>query len=236
VVIQDRLDALLPLTPLMRQRVPQPDLGAEIQQMIGRDPGLRQPADRRQLTNVPRIGAVALGALLVPPPSRGLSRLGQMHDRADLRQLVGNKPPTRRGLQRDLELLAAELLTEPSDSLPMRRRDPRPRDLAGLGVQPLRDDLRSVLIKPHHDRHRTAASLARLARSTPRADPSRLTATPGRPAAHAIYQVTPEVLDGDGRHINRRSASDRKIAGQPEAVRDHPLREARTQRAPSISH
>jgi hypothetical protein len=31
VVIQDRLDTLLPLTPPMRQRVPQPDLSAEIQ-------------------------------------------------------------------------------------------------------------------------------------------------------------------------------------------------------------
>ena len=47
----------------------------------------------------------------------------------------------------------------------MRRRDPRPRDLTSLGVQPLRGDLRSVLIKPHHDRHRTASSLAKLART-----------------------------------------------------------------------
>lgn len=47
VVIQDRLDALLPLTALMRQRVTQPDLGPKIQQMIVRDPGLWQPSDRQ---------------------------------------------------------------------------------------------------------------------------------------------------------------------------------------------
>jgi hypothetical protein len=61
---------------------------------------------------VPRVGAVALGALLVAATSRGLGRLGQVHNRADLRQLISNKPPAGRRLQRDLELPAAELLTE----------------------------------------------------------------------------------------------------------------------------
>ena len=53
----------------------------------------------------------------------------------------------------DLELLTTEPLTEPPHASPMRRRDPRAHHLTGLGVQPLRSDLRSVLIKPHHDRH-----------------------------------------------------------------------------------
>ena len=117
VVIQHRLDALLPLAALMRQRVTQPDLSAEIEQMIGRDPGLRQPSDRQQLANVPRVSAIALSALLVPSTSGGLGRLGQMHHRADLPQLIGDKPPAGRRLQRDLELLAAEPLTEPPDAL-----------------------------------------------------------------------------------------------------------------------
>ena len=40
VVIQDRLDALLPLAPLILERAPHPNLGAEIEQMRGRDPGI----------------------------------------------------------------------------------------------------------------------------------------------------------------------------------------------------
>jgi hypothetical protein len=38
VVIEHRLDPLLPLTALMRQGVTQPDPSAEIQHVIGRDP------------------------------------------------------------------------------------------------------------------------------------------------------------------------------------------------------
>ena len=38
---------------------------------------------------------------------------------------------------------------------PVRRRDSRTADLAGERVDPLRRDLRPVLIHPHHDRHQT---------------------------------------------------------------------------------
>jgi hypothetical protein len=91
---------------------------------------------------MPRVGTIALGALLVPPPRSGLSRLSEIHDRADLPQLIGHKPPARCRFQRDLELLAAELFTEPPHTGAVRRRDPPPRDLASLGVQPLGGDLR----------------------------------------------------------------------------------------------
>src|ERR1039458_9848509 len=154
---------------------------------------------------MPRVGAIALGALLVASTSGGLCRLGQMHHRADLRQLVGDKPPAGRRLQRNLKLLAAELLAEPPHALPVRWRDPRPRDLTSLGVQPHRGDLRSVLIKAHHERHR-CSSLARLARTTPRAAPAGLPPDPDGPAAHGIYQVTPAILGGGGPHRKSRSA------------------------------
>ena len=38
VVVERRLDALLPLAALIDQRVTQPDPGAQIEQMVGRDP------------------------------------------------------------------------------------------------------------------------------------------------------------------------------------------------------
>jgi hypothetical protein len=96
VVIEDRLDALLPLTTLMGQRVAQPDLRAEIQQVIRRDPRLRQPIDHQQLPNVPGVRTIALRALLIPATGGGLRRLGQVHNRADRRQLIGDEPPAGR--------------------------------------------------------------------------------------------------------------------------------------------
>ena len=105
--------------------------------MTRRDPGLRQPSDRQQLANVPRIGTVALGALLIAAAGRGLGRLGQVHDRTDLRQLVGDKPPAGRRLQRDLKLLPAELLAELPDALPVRRRVAVPTCCRRVAISPL---------------------------------------------------------------------------------------------------
>jgi hypothetical protein len=66
-----------------------------------------------------RVRAVALRALLVAAKRRGLRRLGEMHDRADRPQLLNQKPPPRRRLQRDLQPLAGEPRQEPA-SPPMR--------------------------------------------------------------------------------------------------------------------
>src|ERR1019366_1757880 len=65
VVIEHRTDPLLPLTALVDQRVTQPDRRAQIKQMIGRDPRLRQPPDHQQLAQMLRVSTVALRTLLV---------------------------------------------------------------------------------------------------------------------------------------------------------------------------
>ena len=44
MVIEDRLDPLLPLAALLVERVAQPDPGAQIEDMLGRNPGLRDLA------------------------------------------------------------------------------------------------------------------------------------------------------------------------------------------------
>jgi hypothetical protein len=49
VVIEHRLDALLPLAALRNQRMAQPHAGAQIEDVLGRDPRLRQPPDHHQL-------------------------------------------------------------------------------------------------------------------------------------------------------------------------------------------
>jgi hypothetical protein len=49
VVIEHGADPLLPLAALIHQAVAQPDLGTEIEDVIGRDPALRQPPGHQQL-------------------------------------------------------------------------------------------------------------------------------------------------------------------------------------------
>ena len=64
-------------------------------------------------------------------------------------ELLDHEPPARRRLQRDLELLASEARQEPAHTDAVGRCDPRPRDLAGRGVDPVGGDLRSMLVKSH---------------------------------------------------------------------------------------
>jgi hypothetical protein len=158
VVVEDGLDALLPFAALSNQGVAQPDLGAQIEQVVGRDPRLGQPADHQQLAQVAGVGAVGLGALLVAPACRRLGRLGEMHLRADRPQLLDDEPPAGRGFQRRLEPLAGERGEEPTNVHAVSRRDAGPLDLAGLGVDPLGRDLRTVLIESYYDRHHGASS------------------------------------------------------------------------------
>ena len=149
MVIEHRLDSLLPLAALLRERVPQADAGAEIEEVLGRDPRLRQPADHQQLPQMSGVRPVALRALLVPAQRRGLRRLREVHPRADAVELLDHEPPARRRFQRHLELLPAEAAKEPAHAGAVRRRHPRPRDLAGRRIDPLRGDLRSMLVKSH---------------------------------------------------------------------------------------
>jgi hypothetical protein len=125
VVIEHRLDALLPLASLLRQRVPQPDPRAQIQDVIRRNPRLGQPTDHHQLAQIPRVTAIVLRTLLVPPPRRGLRRLGQVHHGTHPAQLLDHEPPARRRFQRDLEPVAAEALKELAHTRAIRRRHPR---------------------------------------------------------------------------------------------------------------
>jgi MerR family transcriptional regulator, redox-sensitive transcriptional activator SoxR len=80
VVIEHRLNALLPLAALVRERVAQPHPRAQIEDVLRRDPRLWQPSDHQQLAHVARVGAVALGALQDP-----LLTIGQVAERAGLR-------------------------------------------------------------------------------------------------------------------------------------------------------
>ena len=61
--------------------------------------------------------------------------------------------PEKRRLRIHAELLTAKPREEPTHPEPIGWHHTRARQLAGLSVQPLRGDLRAVLIQTHHDRH-----------------------------------------------------------------------------------
>jgi len=153
MVIQGRLDPPLPLTALLTQRVAQPDLSAEIEDVLRRDPGLRQPLDHQQLPQMPGIGAIALRALLRATQPGRLRRLRQMHNRPDAAQLLDHEPPAGRRLQRYLQLPAAKTRKELPHRRAIRRHHTGALHLAGLCVDPLAGDLSSMLVKSHYDAH-----------------------------------------------------------------------------------
>ena len=105
----------------------------------------------------------------LPFSAAGLGRLGQMHLRADPlraprpRTASPSSPPTRPRDPRPAK--RAKELPHPGT---VRRRDPRARDLAGDRVDPLRRDLRPMLIQTHHDRHQTTSPRQPRRRSTRR--------------------------------------------------------------------
>src|SRR5512132_3577274 len=66
VVVAHRVYPLLPLAALVDQRVAQPHACAQIEDVLGRDPRLRQPVDHHQLAQMPGVGPIGLGPLLRP--------------------------------------------------------------------------------------------------------------------------------------------------------------------------
>jgi hypothetical protein len=147
----------LPLRSLFHQRVAAPNTGAQVQEMRGRDPRLRKPADQQQLPQMPSVSPVSLRALLLAFPSARLGGLGQMRLGADPLELLHDEPPTGPRLQHDLEIGAIEPRQKPSDGYAVRRRDTRAIYLARARVKPPSRDLRAVLIHPHHQRHQITA-------------------------------------------------------------------------------
>src|SRR5665213_2513496 len=100
-----------------------------------------------------RVGPVSLRTLLLALQRARLSRLRQMHISADPLELLDHEPPARRRLQRHLQIGPIEPGQELPDPGTVSWRDPRATNLPGDRVEPLRRDLRTMLIHPHHQRH-----------------------------------------------------------------------------------
>jgi hypothetical protein len=63
------------------------------------------------------------------------------------------EPPPGAPLHRQVRLPAGELRQPTAENLPVRRRDPAPQQLTGIGVQHIERDLLPVQIQPTYDQH-----------------------------------------------------------------------------------
>ena len=129
VVVEHRTDPLLPLAALVDERVTNPTL--EPNRADGRA-GSTTPAAARSST-APADASRQPGRSWAASCSRATrsSRPAQRDaPRRQPAQLLDDEPPARRRLERDLELLAGKPAQEPAHALTVRRRHPRPADLA----------------------------------------------------------------------------------------------------------
>ena len=167
--------------------MPRTDPGAEIQHVRGRDPRLRAAgrsatarADAgRQPSRSSR--ASSCPSTRPPPPARPGAPPRRPARAPRPRTASPSSPPTRPRAPAPLNG-ARNVRTDAA----VRRRDPRARDLAGDRLDPLRRDLRPMLIQPHHDRHADTSP------SIPR--------SPARPR-HAAGQRSPSHTVNHGRYL-----------------------------------
>jgi hypothetical protein len=147
------LDPLLPLAALVDQRVPQPDLGAQLLDMGRRDPRLRHPPRLQQLAQTAGVLAVGLGPLLRAAQGARLGRLGQVHLGADRLELLDHEAPAGRRLQRRLDLPAVPAPQPAAEAEPVGGPDAAPAHLTAGGVERVERDLLPMLVKRHYDPH-----------------------------------------------------------------------------------
>jgi hypothetical protein len=148
-----RLQPLLPGGALIDQRLAHPHAGAQLEDVHGRDPRLRQLASAQQPQLQITVGAVGLRPPLAPPLGRRLGRIGEMRAVAGALDLLDDEAPAGRPLERELSLTARKP-RQPGAHLGTRgRRDPTPLHLARLPIERLVGDLLPVHIQRHYDRH-----------------------------------------------------------------------------------
>ena len=124
MVEQQRLDPLLPGGALVDQRLAQPHPLAQLEDLLRRRPRLRQPTLLQQLAQVTRVGAVGLRSRLAAAQIGGLRRLREMSGRTGSDKLLDDEPPTRRRLQRNVDLPRRQRPQKPSQRGPVSRSDP----------------------------------------------------------------------------------------------------------------
>jgi hypothetical protein len=155
------MDALLPGPALVHEGHVGPPQGAHLEDVLGRDPRLRQPALAEELAQEPRVGAVRLGPLLATTQGRRVGRLGEVGLHTRPAELLDDEAPARAALERDGHVgPPGEALGEPApQGRPRRRADLARAHLAAVGIEIVERDLSTVHVKTAYDRHRDPLEL-----------------------------------------------------------------------------
>lgn len=153
VVKEHGVDALQPLGALVDERLAQPHQCAQLEDVFGRDPRLRQPPLDQQVAQVARVALVGLGAPLRTARRRRVGRLGELNRGAGALELLDDEPPASGRLHGGLDVLARPAAQERAEGRAVSRRDPAGRHLPGRGVQGVVGDLRAMHVEPDNDAH-----------------------------------------------------------------------------------
>jgi len=105
LVKQVRLQPLLPGRALVDQRLAQPHPRAQLQDLRRRDPRLRKLPRRQQPQQQVAVGAVGLRAPLAPALGGRLGRIRQVRPMTGAHDLLGDEPPARRPLEREMHIV-----------------------------------------------------------------------------------------------------------------------------------
>jgi hypothetical protein len=160
-----RLQPLLPAGALVDQPLTQPHARAQLQDLLRRDPRLRQLARREQPQQQVAVGAVGLRPPLTATLSRRLRRVGQVRAMPGPLDLLDDEPPTRRPLEREMHLAENVEARQPlAHRLTSRRSDPTPRQLTASDLDDRVRDLPAMNIKRTYDPHRDLLELRGLER------------------------------------------------------------------------
>ena len=125
-----------------------------LEDRLGRDPALGQPARHQQFQQMVGVGPIRLGPTLLPPQCRHIGRLGYMGHTAYPGYFLGHIPPPGAALHGELHPAAPLELAQPHPQmLPISRTDPTPGNLPGHNVCVLVGQLATMNVERSYDCH-----------------------------------------------------------------------------------
>jgi hypothetical protein len=151
VVKEHGVDALQPLGALIDERLAQPHQSAQLEDVFGRDPGLRQPPLEQQVAQMAGVALIGLGSPLRAARRRRVGRLGQLNRDAGALELLDDEAPAGGRLHRSLDVLTRPAAQERAQGRAIGRRDPPSRHLPGRGVHGVVGDLCAMHVEPDNN-------------------------------------------------------------------------------------
>lgn len=147
------LDALGPLPAVVDERLPKAGEGADLEDVVGRDPGLGQSPLDQELGHVLAVGVVRLRPTLGAATDGDLGGITEVGRAPGRLELLHHEPPAGGSLQGKVGVEVRELSQPLPERLPGCRDNPSPMDLAGLDILPPVRDLPAMQVQGTYDSH-----------------------------------------------------------------------------------